>query len=90
MGMARSRVRKVPLGSSVAAFCQPEPGFWVDLGAGAEIALRRVEVGPVGVGAADAERYGEYRALMHRFAKVLRPFWLKTMPGIGNNSLSES
>jgi phytoene dehydrogenase-like protein len=38
---------------------------------------------------ADAESYKEYLALMRRFADVLSPFWLKTMPRIGATSISE-
>ncbi|MFT5710350.1 MAG: phytoene dehydrogenase-like protein [Halioglobus sp.] len=45
--------------------------------------------GVAGVGAADSAKYLEYRASMRRFAEALRPSWLKTMPTIGNNSLSE-
>ena len=42
-----------------------------------------------GASAADAESYQNYSRLMHRCADVLRPFWSKTMPGIGDNSLGE-
>ena len=37
----------------------------------------------------DSESYRKYSRLMHRFARVLNSFWLKTMPRIGNNSLAE-
>jgi len=33
--------------------------------------------------------YRDYSRLMQRFANVLNPFWLKTMPCIGNNSVAE-
>ena len=42
-----------------------------------------------GVSASDAASYNEYRNAMKRFADLLKPFWLKTMPRIGNNSVSE-
>ena len=42
-----------------------------------------------GAGDNDANSYRDYAELMRRFAKVLKPFWLKTMPGIGKNSVSE-
>lgn len=37
----------------------------------------------------DAGAYREYTRLMKRFASVLNPFWLKTMPRIGKNSVGE-
>ena len=40
-----------------------------------------------GTSADDAESYQEYSRLMQRFAAVLKPFWLKTMPRIGDMSL---
>lgn len=42
-----------------------------------------------GVGGDDAVSYRDYSRLMQRFAGVLEPFWLKTMPRIGNNSMTE-
>jgi phytoene dehydrogenase-like protein len=42
-----------------------------------------------GTSADDAESYQNYSRLMHRFADVLRPFWLKTMPRIGNTGMSD-
>lgn len=42
-----------------------------------------------GVSAEDANSYGELRRQMKRFAKALGPFWMKTMPRIGNNSVAE-
>jgi len=42
-----------------------------------------------GTSKADTESYQNYARLMMRFADVLKPFWLKTMPRIGNNSLAE-
>jgi phytoene dehydrogenase-like protein len=42
-----------------------------------------------GVGADDNNSYRAYRSLLQRFAGALAPFWLKTMPGIGDNSLAE-
>jgi phytoene dehydrogenase-like protein len=42
-----------------------------------------------GVSDEDADAYRDYSRLMQRFADVLGPFWLKTMPGIGGNSLGE-
>ena len=37
----------------------------------------------------DAISYREYARLMQRFAAMLKPFWLKTMPRIGKNSVAE-
>jgi phytoene dehydrogenase-like protein len=42
-----------------------------------------------GVTADDTAAYQSYQRLLHRFADALKPFWLKTIPGIGNNKLSE-
>jgi phytoene dehydrogenase-like protein len=42
-----------------------------------------------GAGKDDAKAYRAYTRLMKRFAKVLKPFWLKTMPRIGKNSFGE-
>ena len=42
-----------------------------------------------GTSADDSDAYRDYSRLMRRFARALRPFWLKTMPRIGNNSLAE-
>jgi len=42
-----------------------------------------------GTTADDAAAYRDYSRLMQRFAEVLRPFWLKTMPRIGTTSLTE-
>jgi phytoene dehydrogenase-like protein len=42
-----------------------------------------------GVSAEDARAYQQYRRLMERCAAALQPSWLKTMPRVGNNSLSE-
>lgn len=54
---------------------------------GEHIILERGEV--VGVSDEDAASYRDYRRLLQRFVDLLKPFWLKTMPRIGNNSLSE-
>jgi hypothetical protein len=37
----------------------------------------------------DADAYQDYSRLMRRFADVLQPFWLKTMPRIGSTSLAD-
>jgi phytoene dehydrogenase-like protein len=42
-----------------------------------------------GVGESDQDSYADYLKLLKRFAKVLKPFWLKTMPRIGDNSLPD-
>ena len=42
-----------------------------------------------GTSADDAQSYQNYSRLMRRFARVLRPFWLKTMPRLGNNSIAD-
>jgi phytoene dehydrogenase-like protein len=49
-----------------------------------------IEKGRVsGVSDSDAASYTEYAGQMQRFADALKPFWLKTMPRIGENSLGE-
>lgn len=42
-----------------------------------------------GVGDDDLSSYREYSSLMQRFAAVLSPFWLKTIPRIGLGSLAD-
>lgn len=42
-----------------------------------------------GVSSAEQDAYHEYSRLIGRFAKLLTPFWQKTVPPIGNNSLPE-
>jgi phytoene dehydrogenase-like protein len=37
-----------------------------------------------GTGTDDAKSYQDYLELMKRFARILEPFWLKTMPRIGS------
>ena len=43
----------------------------------------------LGVGTEDAESFRQLRSQLKRFARALAPFWMKTMPCIGNNSLGE-
>ena len=60
----------------------------VGLSAGEEhVVLRQDSVS--GVSGDDADAYQKYARLMHRFARVLKPFWLKTMPRIGFNSVGD-
>jgi phytoene dehydrogenase-like protein len=42
-----------------------------------------------GVGESDINSYREYCRLMQRFADTLKPFWLKTIPRVGINSLAD-
>lgn len=42
-----------------------------------------------GTSSDDAAAYQDYSKLMHRLADVLKPFWLKTMPRIGNAGISD-
>jgi phytoene dehydrogenase-like protein len=42
-----------------------------------------------GTSSDEASAYRDYSRLMRRFADVLKPFWLKTMPRIGINSLGD-
>ena len=44
-------------------------------------------LGVEGVGVEDVESYKEYRQVMQKFTNLLHPFWYKTMPRIGDNSL---
>jgi len=49
-----------------------------------------VQAGSItGTGPEDAKAYLEFSRLMQRFAKVLQPFWLKTMPRIGKTGMSD-
>ena len=41
-----------------------------------------------GISSDDAAAYQDFTRLMHRLADVLQPFWLKTIPRIGNVDLS--
>ena len=43
--------------------------------------------GVSGVSDSDVSSYRDYRQLLQRFAGMLKPFWLKTMPRIGEKSL---
>ena len=42
-----------------------------------------------GASTEDTRAYWEFRQLMERCAGALQPFWHKTMPRVGNNSLTE-
>jgi phytoene dehydrogenase-like protein len=42
-----------------------------------------------GVSESDASAYRDYAREMRRFARALQPFWLKTMPRIGNKSVGD-
>ncbi len=42
-----------------------------------------------GVSADDRQSFKEYTGQMQRFARALEPFWLKTIPRVGQNSISE-
>ena len=52
---------------------------------GEHVTLSDLEV--EGVGVEDVESYKEYRQVMQKFTNLLHPFWHKTMPRIGDNSL---
>ncbi len=43
-----------------------------------------------GTSANDSAAYQKYSRLIHRFADVLKPFWLKTMPRIGSTGLANA
>jgi phytoene dehydrogenase-like protein len=42
-----------------------------------------------GVNESDADSYRQFSSLMQRFADRLEPFWLKTIPRVGINSLAD-
>ena len=42
----------------------------------------------IGVSAEDAASYRQYRQLLQRFVELLEPFWLKTMPRVGDTRWS--
>lgn len=42
-----------------------------------------------GVQQQDVDAYRHYAAFMQRFSDMLSPFWMKTVPRVGNNSLPE-
>ena len=46
--------------------------------------------GVSGAVSGDSQAYDDYTALMRRFAKALKPFWLKTMPRIGAGGLADA
>ncbi len=62
----------------------PTCGLRVDQ---AHVVLGKDDLG--GASTDDQLAYKNYARLMQRFAGVLSPFWFKTMPRIGNNSLTE-
>ncbi|WNC71996.1 NAD(P)/FAD-dependent oxidoreductase [Thalassotalea psychrophila] len=43
-----------------------------------------------GVGSEDQQNYQQYQQLLKRFANLLKPFWLKTMPRIGSPSIKDN
>ena len=55
--------------------------------AGNHVVLREGSLS--GVSDKDMNSYRDYSRLMQRFADMLKPFWLKTMPRIGVSSLAE-
>ncbi|MGI9263230.1 MAG: phytoene desaturase family protein [Woeseiaceae bacterium] len=59
----------------------------ISLGSDTNVVIQNGDVS--GASSDDATAYGNYDALLRRFAGVLDPFWHKTMPRIGNNSLGE-
>ena len=42
-----------------------------------------------GVGEEDIATFTEYRALIQKFAEMLKPFWLKTIPRVGSKNLPD-
>ena len=52
------------------------------------VVLRQDSV--AGTSADDTKAYHQFSARMGRFADALKPFWLKTIPRIGNSSLAEA
>ena len=59
---------------------------WLSLdGAHVRLAENRLS----GIAEAEQQAYDKYSRLMNRFASMLGPFWLKTVPPIGHNSFSE-
>lgn len=68
------------------SFTAPLPG----IGLAADGKHIVVDGGAVeGAGDSDASAYREYLKTMQGFASALSPFWLKTMPRIGGNSIAE-
>lgn len=55
---------------------------------GQHVVLRAGELS--GVADEDRNAYRDYSQRMQRFAEALKPFWLKTMPGIGNIAFGEA
>jgi phytoene dehydrogenase-like protein len=52
----------------------------------AHVIIHDEELG--GVSDADQDSYRKFQKLLHRQADTLKPFWLKTIPGIGNHKLT--
>jgi phytoene dehydrogenase-like protein len=70
-------------GFDATADSMPTVGLSTDQ---AHVVLNRDSVS--GVDAKDADAYANYSRLMQRYAAALEPFWLKTMPRIGEMSFS--
>ena len=74
-------------------FCGTEsalPVTWLST-EGAHLSLVNGQLtGLTGDIASEQAAFARYRRLMDRFAAMLAPFWLKTVPPIGANSLSET
>ena len=69
---------------------KPTKGLLPTIGLGNDkkhVVLRDGELS--GAGEDDANAYQGYLRLMHRFADVLKPFWLKTMPRVGATGMSD-
>jgi len=68
----------------------PTQGVLATIGLGTDqhhVVLRDGELS--GVSENDVNAYQDYCRLMHRFAAVLKPFWLKTMPRVGATGMSD-
>lgn len=71
-------------GYETAANCLPTVGLGIDQ---QHVVLHQDTLSGSSTG--DAEAYRDYSQHLRRFAAALEPFWLKTMPRIGNNNVAE-
>lgn len=66
--------------------CTPLSTIGLNL-SGDHVVLSGNEV--TGVSQEDQTSYSEYQQLMRGYSQLLKPFWLKTIPRIGNNSIPD-
>ena len=71
-------------GFNAAAHSLPTVGLSVDQ---KHVVLQQSALSGTGTG--DSNAFVEYSTLMNRFADILKPFWMKTMPRVGSKGLGD-